>query len=261
MLILNLSGLVLLVVSFFAALFAGWAAGSVAVFFAGLAALWFVFGGRRKPDPATGAHQSAFWGRGPTVFRVPMRWLAVLPLVLCAPGLAFDRFYEARQQERVGPDGETARLSPLERDLTMLRRLEAGGDKELSEGVRAALADVLGGAEQLSLGEYHVYTRRRPGRVLALVQTPDLKHFDDSMRETLLIVVQAQLWLDTDPETEVYAGLVGRVALGAVLLPGGVVETGAVVPRERLEGFYIDSAAAMEDGGESEVVEDAPSGE
>jgi hypothetical protein len=158
---------------------------------------------------------------------------------LWAPGLlvfltSLPVFFAERHRKSIPPDPRLARLNADEAELT---RLTVGGDKALSASVRDLLLQVA--VPEAKLEDSHIFTRSNDGAVLVLVKAPNLRKFKDNARTELLDAIETAI--EGDERfilADVYIGVRGTVAYGAIRTPRGGTQTGTVLLPTALLDFY-----------------------
>ena len=186
--------------------------------------VWFAFGGRRR-DKVTGAKKPY-----PSLFFIPLRWASVVPLVLSVGMI----FLEAKI-DNLPPDPRKEQLEVVEKQL---RQNTVSGEKQEAEALLGEIRMIA--VEEAGADEYHLAVHRREGAVLVLMRAENLGDFADSARTEMLDFLVDRYSF----EPELYIGIRGRFAYGAMLTPAEGREYGKFVSDRPLLAFFGDPPPA-----------------
>ncbi len=136
----------------------------------------------------------------------------------------------------VPPGALDARVNYFKGDQAMLGSHQFGGDEKLSRMVQELINDVA--VEEIKSEDYRVFTRRDGTKLLVLLQAEDLRSLADTARVELLDLIESLVTLSEPDVKEIYIGIKGRVAFGAVRTPKSGTKTGTLVDDRPLLHFY-----------------------
>lgn len=192
-----------------------------------LGAFWIFFGRSPGIDPETGKKRPAG-----SIFFIPLFVWGILVLFLTVPAVGIDYliattdFKKLEEERAANADPREAMFHAEE------RRLETADDLPgLSQSLRAFLEESLPGAS------FKVAVGSKPGKLLVLIETPDLKRVKMEDRETVMEAVR-DLAQAADPESEIFAGLKGKLFYGATVSPTTPTEVGSLVLKEPLYDYF-----------------------
>jgi hypothetical protein len=224
--IYNLTGLLFgalgIVLGLVAARLTGWLPAAALV----IGVVWIVFGWRKRNTDQPELRRPA-----PSIFFVPLRIWGVLALLLVVPVALLNRAAVQRDSD--------PRMQALRADEQTLKATQVGGDLSLSRAVSTGLADIANA--EVKAGEFHVFTRTSDRAVLVLLQADNLKEFSEEARRQLINFITGIVWAETTADRDVYIGVRGRVAYGAVAWPDEQTQFGKVVSPNPLLAFYDQS--------------------